>query len=676
MNIKSALMFSVSTAALLVGVNMYLHAHATFREYDKIAFNYNWDSILPVDSILPATEVRTSSGQSLSSRQVSAGVWTLMILTPRFDPKTLEYPRVIAQRYKARGFKVVSLLAPTDENRSATRTFPSDSLTQLVIDERRELATMLGLPSDGVDYVWSILLDPEGRVKFAMPRFIAADALRQLVERHLLGHVNYVLERQASGYAHGAKIPDIVLHSVAGDKHTLRLRDLARPSTTIIFFRAYCTSCGVDSIFGQLVRLQAAGVRFDGRTVVPVFSNAFDEASIAGQYQVHRGAPPTFRADAAVSEWEDAYASRSDAMTEPRVVVVGPDGTIERTAEFFAWSNAETGIPNMPRRDAAPTSPWQPIAQDSGIILSWIRAIAPMPDGGFAVLDSKDNRIVVYDTNGQAIRHVGGIGQGPTDLFRPFSLSTALNRFTVIDQDGLIAKQLNFDGTSGRQWHLPTVTDSVAVSDNGDIFVNIPRNNVVAAAVDPSGTITRRYGPLLNVNDGYPARLNSESLRIPLSRAWLVPRAQGGVTAAFQFVPLVRSYLRSGELAWQVRLEGKNVDALTGIFWNAADAPHPRAVKSIDAIQFPLMITAATVDEHQRTWIALADGSLTVIDSRGSVVGNVPATFTPRDGTWSALLVRGDGVILCSSEHCYRAALSKIEASFGASDSRSRTEGR
>ncbi len=162
-----------------------------------------------------------------------------------FDPlKTnhkgiLAYAQVLYEKYKSRGFKIIGV---SNRNKKETEIFKSDYFTfNLIADEDKNIHNKFGISKCCGG---TVLIDKEGKTKFAVKQLMNIENLRQITEKNLFGKVNYEFNilRERDIFRLGQKIPGIELVEVYSNK-TLGPDDLKSGHHVITFFSSICSTC-------------------------------------------------------------------------------------------------------------------------------------------------------------------------------------------------------------------------------------------------------------------------------------------------------------------------------------------------------------------------------------------------------------------------------------------------
>lgn len=105
--------------------------------------------------------------------------------------------------------------------------------------------------------------------------------------------------------------------------------------------------------------------------------------------------------------------------------------------------------------------------------------VCVIPQVGFAVTDTGNFRVQLFDFNGQFLRSFGKVGDGPGEFGRPKGIAAdpdghlyvvdgTLNHLQVFDQEGRILLQVGTSGSGRGQFAVP---NGLAIDPKGGIYV-------------------------------------------------------------------------------------------------------------------------------------------------------------------------------------------------------------
>ncbi len=133
------------------------------------------------------------------------------------DKFKLIYAEVLFKRYKERGFKVVGI---SNSNRIITREFSKKcKLTfPIIADEEKKIHKLFKIEDCCGGFVF---LNKEGKIEFYSKNLISEEEMRQLVEKNVLGKINYYFQKppEQTVFVEGKELPNLVLYIIL--KHFL-----------------------------------------------------------------------------------------------------------------------------------------------------------------------------------------------------------------------------------------------------------------------------------------------------------------------------------------------------------------------------------------------------------------------------------------------------------------------
>lgn len=148
--------------------------------------------------------------------------------------------------------------------------------------------------------------------------------------------------------------------------------------------------------------------------------------------------------------------------------------------------------------------------------------------------------------------------------------------------------ELVFDSGGAHLGVTPVDSKSLvlAVNSRGEFLLNQPVKGKLISVYSQNGSLLRQFGELMTLSHAYPERADDEKYRVPLSRIQMVTDPQDNVYVCYSFAPIVQKYDYSGNLVWERRLAGRDVDFLVDKFWND---PKTVYTKNVDGIQMSVI---------------------------------------------------------------------------------------
>lgn len=269
------------------------------------------------------------SGTDMRGRPVKiekgvAQVTLLVFFNPTIVHETLIYLNALNERYGDRGLKTVGVSSGSVEQ------------TQQFISQHRLGYPIIHDPRGDVHRVFKfhphhahggiLLLNRDLTVKFSNAQIILPDFLRQLVESHLLGQIDYsYFQPSLDAFRVGDSLPPLRAVRV-GSRKIILFGELAKPDAVFVFFTAQCASCRLPDYINRLKALQE---RLSGQsTLYGVFSATFPHQEL--EYYKRTKFPQTelYICLDEIQGLENKYATRYSSDWGPVVVRTGSDGRI------------------------------------------------------------------------------------------------------------------------------------------------------------------------------------------------------------------------------------------------------------------------------------------------------------------------------------------------------------
>lgn len=210
--------------------------------------------------------------------------WRLLVvmLVDSTNPNPrLRYLDVVSRKYAEQGLKVVGLGGGTPEQRQEVMrrfglSFPVVTATAEDIGDLR-IATPFN--HEGI-----IIIDSELRVKFADFETQSEDELRMLIEKYLLGDIDYTYRKAQPYQFFGPKqrIPPLRLEAISAEPDGTEILLTSEQMATkyLAVFLANCASCQLEGYMQRLAAFEksAAGAKKKG---IAVFAANFSRANLA-----------------------------------------------------------------------------------------------------------------------------------------------------------------------------------------------------------------------------------------------------------------------------------------------------------------------------------------------------------------------------------------------------------
>ena len=257
------------------------------------------------------------------------------------DARLVRYLQVLLDRYRdyGVGLRIVLVLAPEHMGQAVAEELAREVDFLVIRDSKGDLGRALGLQPHTAH---GFLVDPGERLAFSSRGLPSRDELRQHVEKHLLGEIQYAAS-PVSLLGPGALLPEYEVVEVGeGSGREVFSYAPASGTVVVVFAAALCSACGPDETYDQLALLYRNKCRSSAECPVELLVTAgFPTAKLLSSLQA-RGVErlPIYRAKGTLAGLEDEYFTkrRSDAA-EALVLTMGGGGkvlavsSLERAAE-------------------------------------------------------------------------------------------------------------------------------------------------------------------------------------------------------------------------------------------------------------------------------------------------------------------------------------------------------
>lgn len=659
----------LSTSMAFIGLA--LIGWTKYSPRPRSIYGIPWYRTVDVNAIFPDFSIQpVNAAHKETTDSLLRGRWTFLICTSGLDgqKQTLEYTPHLLDQFRAAGVQVSYIF-----NDTRTASYASQIAQTGIVEPRLSLysndnlRSMFHLPASG-SFAWSFLIDPQKVVRFSLPDRLDADTMRQLAQRYITGAVDYRDAVTPEGYRIGRSIPEATLTSLDGVRH-FKLSTIARGPSTIIFFKTDCTRCAVSNYIAQLDNLYRHGHDFSAEKIIPVFSKSFAGFNLQRSGLSPPAAGEVFLAEGYLPGWEDPNFTGLSETNVPTVIMVSDTGRIVDVERYTDWYRAVTNATLKPAKfrpheatnaslsehvqsspsvyqstQILPASVQKNICVEcpSEIRLQWLAAVRSSSTGELYVLDSLNNRVLVVDSSGNILRHIGVVGQEPGNLYQPADIAFGSGGdLYVLDSGNSRVQILSHKGHAISQFRIGTTSDSLGVLSNGDILLNTPRDGSIITVFSPEGKVRRQFGHLPEISDGYPEHFNRPEWNIALGRAHLVVTNDDSVYILYDFLPLIQKYEMSGRLMWTLRLSGEPIDELSKSFWKTPGSGPAQIVKNLDGIQLADIQTFGVLADNGTLVTMLADRSLCFVSPQGRQLGLVRSNSLEGGAFVGGAILRG-----------------------------------
>jgi hypothetical protein len=515
----------------------------------------------------------------------------------------------------------------------------------IVNDDNEELAGRLGLKSgeSGTFY-----FDNLGICRFSSRQQPDPDDLEKLLASQGIGANSASVEVE---FGRGKALPS---WSVVETQTLRRVRTAELPAKSEqawVFFLADCFSCGPPNPDVYLKdftdwRRMAKNIN---TTPIVVFDSAFLRRQVVTAWERFGLKSPVYVSEEDLRPLSKFALSRGLQATRPLIVRTDPSGAVMNISVIRKPGDSQSPAPAA---EAAKSSPGENPAylrtfQDLGLDVYDVDSHNDL----YYVSERRRHSVIVLNERFEVQREIGGIGSEPGRLFRPGSIDVSEDGIIYVQDGGNERIQsFSIDGT-----HLATFDTEqymgFAAGTEGEIYLGQPEKGALISVHSREGKLLRSFGKLKLYSDlhGEAFRDQNEKFSNGINRVRLSVDKEGNILASFMLIPLIQKYTRNGQLIFEQRLEGPEIETLT-------QSSGGRLTMSMDGFAEEVIALEAVPRPNGEIGVVLTDRSIYVADQSGKRVRvlhpHVETNFTPE---MTGITPTGElMVIALSPRHCYR----------------------
>lgn len=479
---------------------------------------------------------------------------------------------------------------------------------RVIDDSGGELARRLGLDTgEGA----TLLFDKAGSCRFSVRQQATPEDLRRLLASE--GLMAQGERADLSAPAKGKPLPAWSLVEAATRRRT-NAAEVAKGRPRVwVFFPADCFSCGAPEVGRYLAEFNywRKGGGAEGADPVLVFDSAFMRDEVVGHLKYEKVKWPVYVSDDELSPLARLLQTKGNSVSRLVFVRTDADGMVSnvgllkppvRAAETQATETA--GEPSLPYRRLF-----------DGLDVD-IYDVASHKDL-YVVSDRTRNSLLVINERSEIVREIAGIGSAPSRLFRPGYLDVASDGAIYV-QDGGNERVQSFD-LDGRYLggFATTPFTGFAAGAGGEVFLGQPETGRLVTVYSRDGKALRSFGSLKKLSEVYGPDFaqDDEKWRNAINRVKLSVEPDGNLLVSFMLAPYIQKYTREGELIFERRLEGPEIERLAqsvlspegGGNLTVSTDGFPEHVMSLEAVSLP----GGEIN------VVLTDGSVYVADAEG-----------------------------------------------------------
>ncbi len=281
---------------------------------------------------LPPFSGMTITGETIDTDFIH-GKWALIFYFERY-PVTdfLRYCEVLSQKYGSSGLQPVGITrVVTKELEHLLDNQPISY--PVIVDSKNHLRNLLHFRYHRYGLLF---VDPSGVIRLSLNRLMTPNDLRQLVERYLVGSINYEIEQDwVIKLQPGDLLPPYRLIDVKRGTR-LTLQDLELISSTIIFFTAHCPSCRLPEYLHQLAMMERSA-SLEAQRLYFIFSRRFSLRELIDQMEDLTVTLDIYLAEEEFEVLGSPYVTRAPAWAEVIVIMTDENSRVRAIEPLDRW---------------------------------------------------------------------------------------------------------------------------------------------------------------------------------------------------------------------------------------------------------------------------------------------------------------------------------------------------
>ena len=402
----------------------------------------------------------------------------------------------------------------------------------------------------------------------------------------------------------------------------------AKTEQAWVFFIADCFSCGPpnpDVYLKDFTDWQRKATNINTTPVV-VFDSAFLRRQVLTAWERFGLKSPVYVSEEDLRPLSKFALSRGLQAAQPLIVRTDPSGAVTNISVIRKPSRSHVTASD---RNPAYVRTFQDLGLDVYDVDSH--------NGLYYVSERRRHSVLVLNERFEIQQEIGGIGSAPGRLFRPGAIDVSEDGIIYVQDGGNERIQsFSIDGT-----HLAAFATEqymgFAAGSEGEIYLGQPEKGALISAYSREGKLLHSFGKL------------NEKLS---NRVRLSVDKDGNILVSFMLIPLIQKYTRNGQLIFEQRLEGPEIDTLT-------QSSGGRLTTSIDGFAEEVIALEAVPRPNGEIGVVLTDRSIYVADRSGKRLHvlhpHVETNFTPE---MTGITPTGELIVIAlNPRNCYRLAM-------------------
>ena len=239
------------------------------------------------------------------------------------NPKSIKYGEALLKRHQAAGLQVLGITDATECG--VRRRAQGEELSfPVVCDKDGTVRLLFHMP---VHDEYAYLLSSGGQVVFSLPGAPPEDLMRQIVEKYVVGRIDYSRDQAQRLYRVGQPLPSISVVPVAGGKPF----DFTARDNELVIISARCTSCQLHAFIERYRALPPSD-----RPRFLIFSQRFPQQTLLKDLTM-AGIPVDniYLAQEPLGDLENEYRTKTGDDESSVIVEVDAAGRIEAVKSFL-----------------------------------------------------------------------------------------------------------------------------------------------------------------------------------------------------------------------------------------------------------------------------------------------------------------------------------------------------
>ncbi len=516
----------------------------------------------------------------------------------------------------------------------------------VVNDEDEEIARRLGLkPGESGTFYFDNL----GNCRFSSRQQPDPEDLEKLIDSQGI-RVSGSVEVE---FGRGKMLPSWSVVEAQTLRRVKTAELSAKSEQAWVFFLADCFSCGPpnpDVYLKDFTDWQKIAKNLNTAPIV-VFDSAFLRRQVATAWERFGLTSPVYVSEEQLRPLSNFALSRGLQATQPLIVRTAPAGPVTNVSVLrkAGVSQSPPAAAETAKSSSSEDPTYLRTFQDLGLDVYDVDS----HNGLYYVSERRRHSVVVLNERFEIQREIGGIGSAPGRLFRPGAIDVSEDGIIYVQDGGNERIQsFSLDGTSLAAFGTEPYM-GFAAGTEGEIYLGQPEKGALISVYSREGKLLRSFGKLKLYSDlhGEEFKDQNEQFSKGINRVRLSVDKDGNILVSFMLIPLIQKYTRKGQLIFEQRLEGPEIDTLT-------QSSGGRLTMSMDGFAEEVIALEAVPCPNGEIAVVLTDRSIYFADKNGKRLRVLhpyaETTFTPE---MAGITPTGDLMLVAlSPRNCYRLA--------------------